>query len=297
MLLRPPLHSYTLAVLLSILCVGIAPAQNSFQLVGHKGCRGLMPENTFPGFIRAVELGVDPIHMEVVMSKDGRFVLSGTPWISSEISSHPDGRPVDKKEEKDLNIYAMDYADIQHFDCGQRFYADFPEQRKIAANMPTLKMVGRMVMGFAEDNQYAQPDFIIEIISDPKWYGTFQPEPKSYVEELTTVVQRLGIADITTLISSDINILEALNNIPEHEYAIGYVVTKGKNLTKNLAKLTFAPDVYLPDYSLVSQESVKQCHEAGIRIIPFTINNAADMERIKSYGVDGAMTDFVDVVR
>lgn len=286
-----------LLLLLAIPAINLSLAQAEFELIGNKGCRGLMPENTFPGFMHAVELGVTTINMDVVLSADGRIVLSSVPWISSDICAHPDGTPVTKKEESALNIYTMDYAEIQNFDCGKRYNAAFPNQQKINANKPTLKMVTRMTLGFAEDQKYTKPKFNIEIKSDPKWYNKYQPEPQKLVEQITTVINHLGIADVTTLQSTDLNVLEALNKIPDHTFAIGYVVPKGKNFTKNLSKLTFTPDVYSPSQSLVSESLVTACHEAGIRVIPWTINTKADLVRMKSFGCDGAFTDFPDVVR
>src|SRR5687768_1389342 len=93
-------------------------AQSGFDQQGSRGCRGLMPENTMPAFLRAVELGVSTIQMDVVISMDGQLVISHEPWMSPVICSHPDGRPVSKKEARSLNIYQMKYADIQKFDCG-----------------------------------------------------------------------------------------------------------------------------------------------------------------------------------
>lgn len=256
-----------------------------------------MPENSFPGFIHAVELQVSTIHMDVVISKDSQIVISHNPWMSAIDCSNPDGTPIDKKVEKELNLYQMDYNQLQLYDCGKRFNPDFPEQRKMTANKPTLKMVIRMVRGFAEDNKYPQPNFNIEIRSNPKWYNKYQPEPKQLVALVTSTIRRLGIEDITTIQSTDLQVLEELNKIPEHTYRIGYVVTKGKSLEKNLSKLSFKPDGYCPDFNLVTEALVTECHETGIRVLPWTINNKEDMGIMKSMGCDGAFTDYPDGVR
>ncbi len=280
-----------------LLALNSGIAQTEFELIGHRGCRGLMPENTFSAFMRAVELGVTTIDMDVVISGDGQIVISNEPWISADICAHPDGSPVTKKEEMELNIYQMDYREFQIFNCGERYNAEFPDQNKFSANKPTLKMVVRMIRGFAEDNKFRQPKFNIEIKSDPKWYNKYQPEPEELVEMVTTTIKHLGIADITTFQSTDINVLEALNNITDRTYTIGYVVTKGKNLKKNLSKLSFIPDVYNPLLSLVTQGLVEQCHQSGMKIIPWVVNDKSEMDKIKSWGCDGGVTDFPDVVR
>ena len=269
-------------------------AQPSFDLQGHRGCRGLMPENTLPAFLKAVELGVNTLEMDVVISADGLIVVSHEPWMSYKICSHPDGRPVEKDEEMDLNIYKMSYTEIQTYDCGWRMYPKFPEQQKIKTFKPTLEIVVTGVQSFAAINNYTQPRFNIEIKSEVSGYNTYQPGPEKFVQIVVSEIRRLGIEGVTTLQSFDTNILEQLNQPSGHTYAISYLVEKGKKLKKNLSKLTFTPDIYSPLYKLVSASTVTECHEQGMRIIPWTINDRGDMERLKAWGCDGGITDYPD---
>jgi len=256
-----------------------------------------MPENTLPGFIKAVELGVTTLEMDVVISADSQVVVSHEPWMSSEICTRPGGIVIEKAEEKTLNLYKMDYPQIQGYDCGMKVNAKFPNQQKIPAVKPTLKMVVRMIRSFAEDNKYAQPRYNIEIKSDPKAYNEYQPEPAKFVDLVVTEIKRLGIENITTIQSFDVKVLEELNKREGHKYAIAYLVEKGKKLKKNLDKLTFKPDIYSPLYTLVTETTVTECHTQGIKIIPWTINSIVDLDRLKVWGVDGGITDFPDVVR
>ena len=284
-------------LLATILTVNMATAQTAFDLQGHRGCRGLMPENTLPGFIKAVELGVTTLEMDVVISADSQVVVSHEPWMSSEICTKPGGIAIEKAEEKTLNLYKMDYPQIQGYDCGLKVNAKFPNQQKINAVKPTLKMVVRMVRSFAEDNKYTQPRYNIEIKSDPKAYNEYQPEPAKFVDRVVTEIKRLGIENITTIQSFDVKVLEELNKREGHKYSIAYLVEKGKKLKKNLDKLTFKPDIYSPLYTLVTEATVTECHAQGIKIIPWTINSIVDLDRLKGWGVDGGITDFPDVVR
>ncbi len=271
-------------------------SQTSFDLQGHRGCRGLMPENTIPAFLRAVELGVTTIEMDVVISGDQEIVVSHEPWMSHVICSHPDGSPVKKSESKKLNLYKMKYEEIQTYDCGLRLHRKFPDQKKIRAVKPTLKMVVRAVKSFAVENKYGQPYFNIELKSSPDGYLKYHPDPVTFVDILVNEIRRLGIEDITTLQSFDRNVLEELYKWPERKYSISYLVEKGKKLDKNLAKLSFKPDIYSPNYNLVSEETVKACHVLEIKIIPWTINDKAVMDKLKSWGCHGGITDFPDII-
>jgi glycerophosphoryl diester phosphodiesterase len=256
-----------------------------------------MPENTLPGFIRAVELGVKTLEMDVVISADGSVVVSHEPWMSSEICTGPKDKTIEKQEEQSLNMYKMSYAEIQSYDCGLKLVEEFPEQKKINAIKPSLKMAVRMIRSFAEDNKYTQPAYNIEIKSEPERYEIYQPAPAKFVELVVAEINRLGIENITTLQSFDLNVLEELNKIKGRNFRISYLVAKGKNASKNLSKLSFKPDVYSPLYTLVTAATIKTCHEAGISVVPWTVNKAEDLAKLKTLGIDGVITDYPDRVK
>ncbi|MCY7329566.1 MAG: glycerophosphodiester phosphodiesterase, partial [Saprospiraceae bacterium] len=92
----------------------------TFDLQGHRGCRGLMPENTIPAMLRAVDLNVNTLEMDVVITADGQVILSHEPFFNHEITTKPDGTPVTGVEEKQLNIYKMTYAQTTRYDVGLR---------------------------------------------------------------------------------------------------------------------------------------------------------------------------------
>jgi len=252
-----------------------------------------MPENTVPAFLKAIELGVPTLEMDVVISKDKEVVVSHEPWMSHEICSHPDGTPVRKSEKKKLNLYQMNYNDIQQFDCGLRFYKKFPDQQKLKAVKPTLKIVVRSTEKFAKDKNYAQPKYNIEIKSEKKHYNTYQPEPAAFVKLVIDEIRRLGIEDRSIVQSFDLNVLELLHQQKDRKYAISYLVSSGKKFSTHLGKITFVPEVFSPRYKLVSEKMVTDCHAMGIKIIPWTINEQEDMNQMKAWGCDGGITDLL----
>lgn len=270
-------------------------AQQQLDIQGHRGCRGLMPENTLPAFIKAIELGVTTLDLDIVISADGQIVVSHQPWMSSLICTHPDGKPVSKGEEKEWNLYEMSYAEIQAFDCGSTVQEEFPSQVKIKVVKPTLKMVVKSVQRFIEENKYPQPRFSIELRSDPKLYGTFQPQPEALAGFVSDELRRLGIEEITTLQSSDVNVLEALYKSSARKFQIAYLVDSGKSFAKNLEKLSFKPDIYSPLYTMITPKDVKDLHEAGIRVIPWTINSTEAADQMIAMNVDGFITDYPDL--
>ncbi|HNP07845.1 MAG TPA: glycerophosphodiester phosphodiesterase family protein, partial [Cyclobacteriaceae bacterium] len=77
----------------------------TFDVQGHRGARGLMPENTIPAFITALDSGVTTVEMDLAITKDGQIIVSHEPWMSSAICLDSSGNAYTKKEEKDFNIY------------------------------------------------------------------------------------------------------------------------------------------------------------------------------------------------
>src|SRR5690349_18285871 len=97
-----------------------------FDVQGHRGARGLYPENTIPAFIAALDSGVTTIEMDVVITKDKQVVVSHEPWMSSAICLDSSGNEFSSKDEKKFNIYELTYDEVKLFDCGSKVNEKFP---------------------------------------------------------------------------------------------------------------------------------------------------------------------------
>src|SRR6187401_2033310 len=87
-----------------------------FDKQGHRGCRGLMPENTIPAMLKALDLGVTTLELDIVFTKDSVAILSHEPFFSHEITTKADGSFIEEKEEKNYNIFKMSFAETQQYD-------------------------------------------------------------------------------------------------------------------------------------------------------------------------------------
>src|ERR1041384_3765446 len=110
--------SFTIFLALLMLSTEAQVYNPQFDLQGHRGCRGLMPENTVPAFLKALDLGVTTLELDVVISKDRQVVVSHEPYFNAAYSIAPDGKPVDKKDQKNRILYQMSYAEIKQYDVG-----------------------------------------------------------------------------------------------------------------------------------------------------------------------------------
>ncbi|MCH7975317.1 MAG: glycerophosphodiester phosphodiesterase [Bacteroidetes bacterium] len=270
-----------------------------FDIQGHRGARGLAPENTLPAFKVALELGVTTLELDTVISADHEVVVSHDPWFSSQICSKPDGEPVTPEEEQEHLIYQIPYAEVARFDCGKRGHPDFPRQQPQAAVKPLLQDVIAFSESYAQEHGRPPARYNVETKSLPDGDGRLHPAPEAFVELIWNVVEETGIAGRFILQSFDARTLrEARVRALPIQLALlispGFHTPKG-HLRKGLEDLGFTPDIYSPDFHLVTENVVEMAHNQGILVIPWTVNDAEDMLRLREMGVDGLITDYPDV--
>jgi len=269
-----------------------------FDVQGHRGSRGLKPENTIPAFLTALDLGATTLEMDVIISKDKQVVISHEPYFSAAYSIRPDGTPVSKKDEKGLNLYRMDYADIRQYDTGSNGNPAFPEQEKMKARKPLLSEVIEMAEAYRKTHNLPAFGYNIELKSDPSEYDKSQPQPAPFSDLVVAVLKDHIAPDRITIQSFDFAILkhwkQQINAGKYPTVRLAALVENMRSPEKNIDELGFKPDIYSPYYRLLSQDKIARLHKQGILVIPWTINQRDDMERLKKWGVDGIITDYPD---
>lgn len=276
--------------------MGRTPLTDSFDKQGHRGCRGLLPENTVPAMLQALALGVTTLEMDVCITADDQVILSHEPFFNHEISLHPDGRPVTEAEEKSLNIFRMTYAQVSRYDVGMRPHPRFPRQVKMAAVKPRLADLLDSVKQYMMMARRPFPFFNIETKSLPAGDNIYHPEPARFVELLMTVIRDKQLEDFVIIQSFDPRTLQYLHqHYPAVRTALLMEADDKRNLEQQLKDLGFAPTVYSPDWRMVNAPLIEDCHRRGIKIIPWTVNEAGKIRELKSMGVDGIITDYPDL--
>lgn len=263
------------------------------DIQGHRGARGLRPENTWPAFARAIELGVTALEMDVVIAGDGEVVVSHEPWFSATLCREPSGRPV--RPFRRYNLYQMTYAEIARFDCGSRRHPRFPHQEPVPAPKPRLRDVLHQAEAYAASLKRPPLRYSIEIKSRPDWEGRYHPDPETFVRQVQAVVAACGVTARTTLLSFDVRVLQVAQRLFP-DLAVSLLVERRdqRSLEAQLERLGFVPEVYGPHFRLVTASLVAAVHAHGMRLIPWTVNRVADMQRLLRLGVDGLITDYPD---
>jgi len=262
-----------------------------FDFQGHRGARGLLPENTIPSLIKALEFGVTTLEFDVVVSADSLIVLSHEPWFHHEISSWPDGRAVSLEESITLNMFQMTYDEIKSFDVGIRGHARFPDQQPLSVSKPLLKDAIKAVETHLLEHNLTPVWYNIETKSHPDGYNIFVPEPSVFVEILYAELKELGILNRTVIQSFDVNTLKEMRAL-DPRVPLALLVENTFSIEHNLDLLGFIPEIYSPNFRLLDANQVAFAHSKGMKVIPWTINEISDMHAILELGVDGIITDF-----
>jgi len=304
---------------LIILLVGlfIGPA-HAFDLQGHRGARGLAPENTLEAFALALAIGVTTLELDLAVTRDGVVVVSHDRRLNPDHTRGPDGRFLDAEGPP---IRSLTLAEVKGYDVGRlkpgtSYAASLPEQRPAdGARIPTLAELFDLVRRLGADHVR----FNIETKITPT-SGAETPDPETFTASFAATVRDAGVAARTSLQSFDWRTLAAMRRVaPEIERvcltaeALNFdTIKRGEPgpspWTAGLDIDDFAGSVprmvaaagcqaWSPLYRNARAEDVAAARSLGLKVIPWTVNERADMERLIALGVDGLITDYPDRLR
>lgn len=289
-------HRLSLWLILFLMSCSISKHMSllpSFDKQGHRGARGLMPENTIPAMYKALDLGVTTLEMDVVISKDEQVVVSHDPYFNSAISTKPDGSYLKAGEDKNYVLFSMEYAEIQKWDVGKKGHPLFAKQQRMAAIKPRLADLIDSVETYVAKTNRPKPFYNIETKCSPAGDGKLHPGPEKFVSLLMTVLKDKKIEKRVVVQSFDMRTLKVLHQqFPKMATAYLLDANQAPNIELNVFKLGFTPSIYSPEFRSVTPEMIKICHTKGMRIIPWTVNDAAEIKRLKDLGVDGIISDY-----
>lgn len=273
-----------------------AKALGDFDKQGHRGCRGLMPENTIPAMLNAIGLGVTTLEMDISISKDKKVFLSHEPFFNHEITTKPDGGFIDEKNEKSFNTYKMNYADIIKYDVGMKPHQRFPDQQKMKAVKPLLSDVFKAVKEHMMTVRRPFSFYNIETKCLPATDNKYHPKPAEFVELLMKVIKENEMEDYVIIQSFDFRTLQYLHkHYPKIKTAMLVEAKSKSSFRKQMKDIGFTPDIYSPEFIMVIPDLIKDCHDLNMKIIPWTVNDKKKIDELKKMGVDGIITDYPDL--
>lgn len=271
-------------------------AAAAFDLQGHRGARGLAPENTLPAFARALEVGVSTLELDIGVTADGQVVVSHDPALNPAIAREPSGQWVAAPRGpriRDLTLAQLRAYDVGRIQPGTPYARTFALQQAVdGTRIPTLAEVVALV----RQRGAAHVRFNIETKLFPQ-----APEDtvsvEAMVDALLQAVRDLGIRERVSIQSFDwrslarVQALEpglptvyltgrvpAIEEVPQHIHAAG-----GRT--------------WSPRFDTLTPTLLREARTLGLVVVPWTVNETGDMERLVDWGVDGLITDYPDRLR
>ena len=271
---------------ISILALLFSLPAMAIDLQGHRGARGLAPENTLPGFERAVALGVTTLELDVGVTRDGVVVIHHDRTLNPDLARGPDGQWVRAPAPA---IHSLSFAELERYDVGRirpgsEYFSRFKDQKPIdGTRIPRLSDLFRIAGGVR---------FNIETkISPDAPHETLAPEP--FARALIAEVRKAGVEKRTTIQSFDWRTLKVVER-EAPEIATAYLTSRRHPYPEKVHEA--GGKIWSPDFTSLSKESLAKAKSLGLRIIPWTVNEPGDIARVLELGVDGIISDYPDRV-
>lgn len=190
----------------------------------------------------------------------------------------------------------MTYEEVKGYDVGMKLHPRFPRQEKMKAVKPLLRDMLEAVKQQMMMARRPFPFFNIETKTLPLTDNIYHPEPKEFVDSLVGVIKEKQLEDQVIIQSFDFRTLQYLHlRYPAIKTAMLIEDYDRRSLEEQLKALGFTASIYSPAYKLVNPSLIKKCHELGMKVIPWTVNEKAKIEELKAMGVDGVITDYPDL--
>lgn len=298
-----------LAALAALLALPAA----AFDLQGHRGARGLAPENTMAGFARALAVGVTTLELDLAMTRDGVLVVYHDFRLNPD-TTRRDGTYLEGPGPliRDLTLAELRAYDVGRLKPDTAYARSFSQQVAVdGAGIPTLKEVIALVR-----------DRPVRLSIETKLTPSSAleaPDPGTFANAVAAAVRGSGMADRITVQSFDWRTLLVLRGVaPEikrscltserpadtvgrrsggaSRWTAGFALRDYGNSTPRLAAAAGC-GVWSPASRDLTAEQVAQAQALGLEVIPWTVNESAEMERLIGWGVDGLITDYPNRAR
>jgi glycerophosphoryl diester phosphodiesterase len=310
-----PLRTFpTFRIAIGALLALAASTASAFDLQAHRGGRGLAPENTLAAFEQAVALGVDTLELDVGLSADGQVVISHDLALNPDHTRDAQGAWLPQAGPL---IRELTVAQLQRYDVGRlrpesAYGRQFATQQSAdGQRIPTLAALFEDMKRLGA----TRVRFNIETKTDPTRPGD-TAAPDAIVDALLAEVDRAGVASRTTIQSFDWRTLARVGQrAPQvtraylssprtladarwtHGLALSDHGSPARLVKAAAGTSAAAPVTWSPAFKDLTAELVKEAHALGLKVLPWTVNQPEDMQRLIGMNVDGIITDYPDRLR
>jgi len=286
----------------------------AFDLQGHRGARGLAPENTPPAWQKALELGVDTIECDMAVTKDGVVVVHHDLQLNPDTTRGPDGKWLDQPGPA---IHELTFAELQQYDVGRikpgsDYAKQFPQQQAVdGTRIPKLsdlfdrvKRAGNTRVNFDCETKVSPleraatlaPDvFARRVIAEIRQAGMQQRLMIQSFDWSTLQVVQKEAPEIRTMYLTSPRTLQATGGQPS-PWLAGFT-PEGHGGSVPKAIHAAGGRIWAPNQTFLTPALLAEAHALGIVVIPWTVNEPAMIVKLLEMGIDGIISDRPDLVR
>ena len=287
---------------------------SAFDLQGHRGARGLVPENTLPAFAKALSIGVTTLELDTGVTKDGVVIVSHNPVVDKSLARGTDGKwLMEEPLIKDLTFSETQAYDVGRLNPNSRSASRFPDQVPVdGTRMPSLAQVfdlvkksGNTTVRFnietkisplKPDNTVDPKAFAEAVLSVVKKYGLeSRMSIQSFDWRTLQQVQQLNPKVETVYLSAQQNWMDTING-QNGDWTAGLKVADFQNSLPKMVKAAGGA-VWSPFHRDLTPALIKEAQSIGLKVVPWTVNDAPTMKSLIKAGVDGLISDYPDVLR
>jgi glycerophosphoryl diester phosphodiesterase len=294
-----------------------APAL-ALDLQGHRGARGLLPENSLPAFAAALSIGVTTLEFDTGITRDGAVIIAHDRTLNPDITRGADGSYVAAPGPV---VRALSLAELKGYDVGtlregSNYAKTFADQRPVpGTRMPALGELAALV----RKSGNATVRFNVETKLSPLAPGE-TVDPETFATTLVAALRAEGLAGRSSIQSFDWRTLKVAQRIAPEIPTVCLTIARGNNDNVQVGKDGASPwlagldvddfggsvprlvkaagcAVWSPFFRDVTAEAVAEAKSLGLQVAVWTVNERADLVRMIELGVDGIITDYPDRLR
>ncbi|RME89894.1 MAG: glycerophosphodiester phosphodiesterase [Candidatus Hydrogenedentota bacterium] len=275
------------------------PILEPISLQGHRGARGLYPENTWPAMQAAMHYGMNTVELDTVLTKDGKLVIFHDLYVTDQKCRLPN-----KDSFQPIAVRSLTLAELKKFDCGSVKNPDFPDQKLIPNT--SLMSLEEFFQKLQNWEQQRQKSVITNV--EAKIYPDASSKQikkhakrvlellRKYKREKKAIVQSFYMSFLREIKKKNPRITTAaLFSLTKWEgllMIIGFGTEKQKEIIQKA--LAVQADIISPHYYYISDSFIRDCHLNNLAVIPWTVNSTSQMKKLLEKGVDGIITDYPD---
>ena len=287
------MKKYLFVFTVLLLAVSCKEEKPVIDVQAHRGGAGLWPENTIVAMQNAIDLGVNTLEFDLQLSQDGQVVVSHDNYFHPRYATRPDGSLIQEEDPREY-LYTMPYDSIAKYDVGLRPVDRWPGQLKVAA----VKPLASDLIDFTESYAKKPMRYNIEIKSWPGvGEGLLWPRYVTFCDTCIPLLLSKNLGDRLIVQCFDTRSLEYIHHKwPEVTLSFLTEPEEGTDVEAIMSKLSFLPRWWSPESSEVTPENVAWCHEHGIGVVPWTVDDPAEMQRMVDCGAEAIISNYPDVL-